>query len=56
MRRLATGMLIGGAIAGMMVAAAYNDFDMEDMYRNNSRMYKKAKRKLNRSMRSMGIM
>lgn len=56
MRGLTTGMVIGGAIAGLMVAAAYNDFDMDDMMRTNSRMMKKARRKIDRKMSSMGLM
>ena len=56
MKGLTTGMIIGGALAGLMVAAAYNDFDMDDMMRCNRRMMKKTKRKINRHIHSMGIM
>ncbi len=56
MRGITAGMIIGGALAGFMVAAAYNDFDMDDMYRSNARVLKKTKRKIDRQMHSMGLM
>lgn len=56
MKGITTGMIIGGTIAGLMVMAAYNDFDMDDMNRSTCRMMKKTKRKLDRKMHSMGIM
>ncbi|MBQ9625432.1 MAG: hypothetical protein IJR47_04910 [Clostridia bacterium] len=56
MKKMIASMRVGGALAGMMVAAAYSDFDMDEMYRKNSRALRRAKRKFDRQMHAMGIM